>query len=340
MTPHLRALFLVKFAEYKTELSKHEIVDYFEDVPLPFLLHSSAIERLRTSNYHKDHAMHIIISPSYDTVYSISNQKHFENFNLNLNNKYATIKNNKIIKLTYEFVEWVIDKTTKIREYEVDLLKKLPSEVIRHIGQQLKTKKDLNNFRALSRYTRAIPVPESNLNKYDMRLHINKFVKKYNAVIENISELESEIDVYFDDIYQPNEAKFLYLAEAVSKNYILTGRHNFPYNDRIKQIIRDSGASAGDILFVGSSSEFRREGFMIKTDKSYISEYAKDVVNDLGPNGLIIFAQENNKENNKDYTNASKLLLKFWKLHVTSEDILDELDIADLNTYYHYNSGS
>lgn len=271
----------------------------FEGVPKPFLVHSSAIKRLKLSTTISNKSMLILKPPNYDTSVTITDS-YTENFKLS--DKYATIKvagkHHPIIKLTYEFVEWLGDITKELKalhKNQKTRLTDLPEALYESIADHLRAKDVITLRRTAKVFNKTVQKPKKMLHKHDIRNYLS------NSIV-------SDLDL--DYHYLPNEAKVLFLAKEINPNYDKDQRLLKKHNHLIKPTILQSGASEGDIIFAGDTYEGKQTyGFYIKSKNSFDSD--NEAAYYTRSKGLVKFAKKIYPT--KNYDNALKLLNAMWE---------------------------
>jgi len=198
-------------------------------------------------------------------------------------------------------------------ESEKPTFSNLPPEIHQYIADKLRFNKDVVNLRNTSKNLNKIRKRKNLISKYDMR--------NYTGDITELSDI--------DEFYKTNEAKCLFIAELVDKDYIKNGYHIGndiidEYMDEAQhQAILQSGATAGDIVFYGDNDQMRQvDGFALK-DKNRADLIYIDNLKYGGPEHLIKIARKLFPD--KNYDNSSKILLEFWKQYIDmeTENLLD-----------------
>jgi hypothetical protein len=299
--------FTKHFAKYKKLASNRTlpIELTFEGVPKPFLVHSSAIKRLKRTNNVYDKSMIILIPPDYDRPIHITDS-YTEKFKLS--GKYASLKvankEHPVIKVTYEFIEWIADISKEIKSFPTTnqpvKLPELPGELHQKIADELPPRSVI----ALRHTAKAL---HKNIKK-PKKLSIHKFDGRKYLLRHTLSELN------LDSIYLPNEAKVLYLAEEVKPDYLFNKYLTDEDHEKIRPTILASGASEGDIIFAGSSSYRQEYGFYLKTNTDYV--FLEEIYYYYRADGVVKYAKE--KYPSKNYDNALKILYAMEKQYLFS----------------------
>ena len=321
--------FLKAFRKYVSEYRKNKVdvparlIFTIENVPLPYLLHSSAVKRLQKHGP----TVYVLKPPDYNTpiLLNATNAAEFETKDL----KYALLKptNKHVIKLSHEFVEWLADLTTELTAYTRALspvkLDKLEDDVLWEIAKRLPNR-EYTRIRTTSRFLHNL-LPKTNLHRYDVR---NYFTSDFSQFEDY--NLREDIKQYFGDVecvrdYQENEAKVLYLkADFWNKMQAYENEHIDIQKSRVQKLRKDlllnSNAEPGDIVLLGGVGENLGDnkdfiGFYIMTKKRrYITDELPDnyvISSEEGPVGLIAFAEKQHKH--ISYENALKLLVVYWE---------------------------